>query len=108
MNASDLWTEVQRLHREARHAHELATSLGTIGMIGGSTLLGFFFFAPSKLAQSMTVGFTLACLSVVSQVGAWALMLVANRKMKRMSKLRDTRRQLAREMMGHPATTDEK
>jgi protein-S-isoprenylcysteine O-methyltransferase Ste14 len=108
MNASELWREVERLRSEARHAHEAAMWLGMIGMIGGIALLGFFFFAPSKLAQSMTVGFTVAFLAVGSQVGAWVLMLVASRKMKRLAKLRETRRQLAREIMGHAAAVDEK
>jgi hypothetical protein len=39
--------------------------------------------------------------TVVSQIGAWVLMLVANRKTKRLAMLRETRRQLARELTGH-------
>ena len=102
MNASELWREVERLRSEARHAHEAAMWLGMIGMIGGVALLSFFFFAPSKLAQNVTVGFTVACLAIVSQIGAWVLMWVANRKTRRLAKLRETRRQLARELTGHP------
>ena len=101
MNASELWREVERLKSEARTAHELAMGLGLISMIGGVALLSFFFFAPSKLTQNVTVGFTVACLAVVSQIGAWVLMLVANRKTKRLAMLRETRRQLARELTGH-------
>ena len=108
MNAAELWREVERLRDEARHAHQAAMGLGVIAMIGGMALLGFFFLAPSKLVHNMTVGFTVACLAVGSQVGAWVLMLVASRKMKRLAKLRETRRQLAREIMGHAAAVDEK
>jgi hypothetical protein len=99
-SAADLWAEVQSLEREARHSHQVAMSLGGIGMVGGLTLLVFFFCAENKLAQNMNVGFAIACLSVLSQVSAWLLMLVASRKTKRVAQLRAARRQLAREMTG--------
>jgi hypothetical protein len=100
MNVAELWSECQRLEREARQSLRLAMILCAVATLGGGALLGLFFLAEEKLEENLPLGFVIAGGALLSLVGAIVVMVLANRKLRRMADVRDARRQIAREMTG--------
>jgi hypothetical protein len=98
-NAAELWTAWRRLEREARHSFRLAMFLCAVATLGGSALLCLFFLAEERL-QNLILGFAIASGALLSLVVAVVVMVLANRKLRQMARLRDARRRLAREMTG--------